>query len=341
MSQLAITFINPRLSTKNVGDLFIEDSVKSIINYDPERSIDIDCRKPLCSRQIDQINQCDAAIIVGTNLWYQHITKANRWMITVDDLKRIKVPFIPFGVGATVHRNANDDFDKESLILLQQIHSQCTEASVRDPKTFKMVKKAGISNVRMTGCPTLYRSLKPSWELQKKNSKNVVVTARKGQDSNIQIILNELRKQKKKPIIAAQKKNDLYCARRRFPFLKAGPEVLYDFNIEPYLSLVENTYGTIGWRLHGNMLHLAHGKPTVFFANCSRVRSFCEAYSLPCIYAEDGEKVTEVDLIKAVDHLLTADIFSAFPSRYAEFYQEMIKFLESNGLAHNLDNTSY
>ncbi|MBN1142246.1 MAG: polysaccharide pyruvyl transferase family protein [Deltaproteobacteria bacterium] len=332
----SIAFINPRVSTNNVGDYFIEDSVKKIVDYDPANSIDIDPRKPLSVKDIENINKCDAAIIVGTNLWYRHISKENRWMISTDDLKKIKVPFIPFGVGATLHRGEIGEFDKESVSLLQQIHGQCVEASVRDPRTFEMVKKAGIDNVRMTGCPTLYRSLKRNWELQRVESNDVVVTTRKGQDTNFKIIMNELRKRKKNPIIAAQKKTDLFCGRRRFPFFTAGPEVLYDFKIEPYQKLVQNTYGAIGWRLHGNMLHLAHGKPTVFFANCSRILSFCEAFSLPCIYAEDGESIAKSDLIQAVGHLMAADIFSAFPARYSEFFLEMVKFFERNGIAHNL-----
>lgn len=335
MSQ-AIAFINPRLSTNNVGDYFIEDSAKRLIAYDKERSIDIDPRRPLRAGDIDRINECDAAVIVGTNLWYKSIYKPNRWMISVEELRRIKIPFIPFGVGATLHRHDSDEFDAESIALLKQIHGQCVEGSVRDPQTFEMLMKAGVSNIRMTGCPTLYRSLKSSWQLNKKSVTDVVVTVRKGQDSNIKIILDELRRSGVTPIIAAQKKQDLYCARRRFPFFKDSPEALYEFNIEPYQRLVDEAYGAIGWRLHGNMFHLAHGNPAVFFANCSRVKSFAEAFSLPCIYAEDGEKVAKRDLISSVEHLLAADIFSSFPARYAEYYLEMAKFLEANGIAHNL-----
>lgn len=337
MSQ-AIAFINPKVSTTNVGDFFIEDSVKRIVAHDPERSIDIDPRQPLKAGDIDRINRCDAAVIVGTNLWYRSIAKPKRWMITVEELKQIKVPFIPFGVGATLHRGESDRFDESSVALLKQIHSQCEEGSVRDPQTFEMLTKAGISNVRMTGCPTLYRSLNPQWEVRKKPAKTVVVTVRKGQDANIKIIIDELRRRDREPIIAAQKKRDLYCARRRFPFFQAGPEALYEFNLEPYQQLVDSAYGAIGWRLHGNMFHLAHGNPTVFFANCSRVRSFADAFSLPCIYAEDGEKVAEKDLIRSVEHLLAADTYSNFPARYAEVYQEMVVFFERNGLTHNLQN---
>jgi hypothetical protein len=118
--------------------------------------------------------------------------------------------------------------------------------------------------------------------------------------------------------------------------LQSPPQALYKFELAPYLELVDRACGAIGWRLHGNMLHLAHGNPTVFFANCSRVLSFSEAFALPCIYAEDGEKIAPKVLADSVEHLLAADIYSAFPSRYAEYYLEMSKFLDCNGITHNL-----
>ena len=42
-----LAFINPKLSTRNVGDLFIEDAVKRILSYDAAESIDIDPRQPI------------------------------------------------------------------------------------------------------------------------------------------------------------------------------------------------------------------------------------------------------------------------------------------------------
>jgi len=339
MSQ-SIAFINPRVSTSNVGDYFIEDSIKRIIDYDPEKSVDIDPRKPLTPEDIEKINHCDFAIVVGTNLWYTQIIKENRWMISINDLKTIKIPFIPFGVGTTLHRGEDDMFNKESSYILFQIHSQCVESSVRDPRTFDRIRKMGITNVRMTGCPTLYHSLKSHWNLRKKNSEFVTLTVRKGQDSNVSVIVKELRKAGKKPIIAAQKKHDLFCARRRFPFIAGGLNSIYRFDIVPYLDLVEKTYGAIGWRLHGNMLHLAYGNPTMFFANCSRVRSFCEAFSLPCIYVEDGEKASGKDLAKAVGHFLEADVFADFATHYNLYYAEMSAFLNRNNITHHLTANS-
>ena len=100
----AIAFINPAVSTENVGDLFIVDSLKRIVDYDPDRSFDVDPRKPLGPDVIARINRdADAAVICGTNLWYKRMPKPGRWMLSLDDLRAIKVPIIPLGVGTTRH----------------------------------------------------------------------------------------------------------------------------------------------------------------------------------------------------------------------------------------------
>ncbi|MBW6431839.1 polysaccharide pyruvyl transferase family protein [Patescibacteria group bacterium] len=333
-----IAFINPRLSTSNVGDFFIESSIKTILKYDTVNSIDIDPRKPLSNQDIENINKCDTAVILGTNLWYQCITKPGRWMIGIEDLKKISIPFIPLGVGTTQHKGEENTFrfEEESLTLIKEIHNRCVESSSRDPRTYETLQKAGIKNTRMTGCPTLFRSLDSEWKLNIKKTDKVVLTARKGHDHNIDIIIKELIKRNKKPIIAAQKKNDLYCARRRFPSFKKEVESIYEFNIEPYKNLVDQAYGAIGWRLHGNMFHLAHGNPTMFFANCSRCLSFSEAFDLPCIYAEDKEIIKKADLINSVERFLDADYFSGFKVKYSLYYKELSDFLSKNGLDHNL-----
>ncbi len=83
-------------------------------------------------------------------------------------------------------------------------------------------------------------------------------------------------------------------------------------------------------------MHLSAGKPVSFFANCSRADSFCEAFSLPRVYAEDGETISEEELISAIERLQSSAAFDAFAKQYRHFYEETVKFLTLNGLPHNL-----
>src|SRR5688572_30952727 len=110
-----IAFINPALSTENVGDLFIVDSLKRILVHDTQRSFDVDPRKPITQADIDRMNSADAVVIAGTNLWYKRMPKPGRWTFSLADLEQVRVPIIPFGVGTTRHADDDNEFEPETL----------------------------------------------------------------------------------------------------------------------------------------------------------------------------------------------------------------------------------
>src|SRR5262245_16065670 len=68
-----IAFLHPSLTTENGGDLFIAESAKRILVFDPQASFDVDPREPLSTADIDRINHVDAAVILGTNLWHRKL----------------------------------------------------------------------------------------------------------------------------------------------------------------------------------------------------------------------------------------------------------------------------
>jgi len=332
----AIAFINPRLTTTNVGDLFIEDSVKRLLKFDPAQSIDIDPRKPITRLEIEQINRRDAAVIVGTNLWYRSLCRPGRWCFTAEQLKQIRVPIIPFGVGTTRHAGEDNGFDAETLEQLRIIHDRCELGSARDRRTAEVLAEAGIRNVVLTGCPTLYRSLKPRWRLDwRPDRRRVVLTVRYGQRRNVRRLVRILREMGLQPIVAAQQRRDVFL-RRSLPLLQRRVPTVFRFELRPYLHLIEHTRGAIGWRLHGNMLHLAAGKPAVFFANCSRAHSFCETFGLPCELVPDGESLSGKRLLAAAERLFDPACFEPLAQSYVYYRAEMVRFLEANHLAHHL-----
>jgi hypothetical protein len=330
-----IAFINPAVSTENVGDLFIVDSLKRILDFDAGRSFDVDPRKPIGREIIERINRdADAAVICGTNLWYKRMPKPGRWMLTLDDLRAIKVPIVPWGIGTTRHSDDDNDFEPDTLAQIQTIHASCALGSARDVRTAEVLEQAGIKNVSMTGCPTLFGSLAPTWSLRRKPAaKKVVVTVRKGAAKNVRRLLKELTRRGFEPVIAAQQAPDNFLAK---PLLRKSWPTLYEYNIRPYLDLVEEAVGAIGWRLHGNMIHLARGNPAILFSNCSRGESFCETFGLPVTPSPDHVELPEGKIVEMVDRLLDPATFAVLPRTYAEHRQTMARFLDANGLRHHL-----
>lgn len=332
-----IAFINPAVSTENVGDLFIVDSLKRILVHDREHSFDVDPRQPISRKDIERINaEADAAVICGTNLWYKRMPKPGRWTFGLDDLNAIKAPVIPLGVGTTRHSDADNDFEPETLAQIRRIHESCAVGSARDWRTAEVLNAAGIKNVSMTGCPTLYRSLEPAWNLRSKpGARKVVVTVRKGAARNVRKLLHVLTRGGLEPVIAAQQDPDNFLA-RPIPLIRKAWPTLYQFDMKPYADLVDEAAGAIGWRLHGNMIHLAHGNPAVLFSNCSRGESFCQTFGLPRVPSPDHVDLPDGLIEEMVQRLLDPATFAALPRRYAEHRQTMARFIEANGLRHNL-----
>lgn len=333
-----IAFINPAVSTENVGDLFIVDSLKRILVHDRARSFDVDPRKPIAARDIERINaEADAAVICGTNLWYKRMPKAGRWMFSLEDLKAIRAPIVPLGVGTTRHADDDNGFEPETLAQIRRIHESCAVGSARDGRTAEVLHAAGVTNVQMTGCPTLYRSLEPQWKLRRKpGAKKVVVTVRKGAARNVRKLLNVLTSRGLEPVIAAQQDPDNFLAGRSIPLVRKAWPTLYEYEMRPYMALVDEAVGAIGWRLHGNMIHLAHGNPAILFSNCSRGESFCATFGLPQVPSPDHVDLSDARIEEMVDRLLDPGTFAALPARYAEHRSAMARFIEANGLRHNL-----
>lgn len=329
------TFVNPALTTTNVGDLFIEDGIRRILAIPPENTLNVDPRIPLTHPLIDQINQTRAAVILGTNLWYHTLFKPGRWMWTLTDLKKIRVPIIPLGIGTTRHLGEDNSFDSETASILRHIHENCEASSVRDMRTAEALEAAGIRNVILTGCPTLFRSLQPRWTCQRNpEAESITLTVRHGQKPGARMLGKLIDRLGYRPVVAAQQKKDQFL--KRIGVIPGGVPTLFKFDIRPYLDLVSRSCGAIGWRLHGNMLHLSAGRPAVFFANCSRVQSFCETFGLPWVDAPDHRPVS-MDRVAAPLRELFADApFRVFAVRYAHYYRELARFLSLNGLPHHL-----
>lgn len=332
----ALAFINPSISTRNIGDIFIEDAAKRILVYDPANSVDIDPRQPLTDEQIDRINATDAAVIVGTNLWYRNLTQRSGWRISLEQLRRIRVPVIPLGVGTTRHAGDDNGFDPDALVHLRRVHDSCTMASVRDQRTAEALCQNGIRNVMMTGCPTLYRRLEPRWWLRMRPElRQATVTVRLGQRSNVWRLLRLLKARGLSVVVAAQQVKDHFI-RSWLPWRPRPAITLFERRLEPYLELAESSVGAIGCRLHGNMLQLAQGNPVFFLANCSRAQSFCESFRLPCLYCPDRRTLSTSQLATAIEQWLDPATYATLPERFAHYRAVMASFLDANGLEHRL-----
>ena len=95
---MKVSIFTAAINGDNAGDAIIESAVVRLLKG--EKFLRFPLTSPLNDDDIAAINTTDVAIICGTNL-YQHVFACN---LTIDIVRRIIVPIIPFGIGTKIGR---------------------------------------------------------------------------------------------------------------------------------------------------------------------------------------------------------------------------------------------
>lgn len=100
----------------------------------------------------------------------------------------------------------------------------------------------------------------------------------------------------------------------------------FSLDLGDYLEAFQALSLMTGFRLHGNLLALSQGVPCVFWVYDQRTLDICETLSIPFRYIQDVGKPFE---------WTTVD-YSELKIKYSYYYGETRRFLDLNGLKHNL-----
>jgi hypothetical protein len=109
--------------------------------------------------RLDELNNCNAVILAGGPA-FQPTLYPGIYPL-VDDLRKIRVPVIAFGLGWKGHPGDKLTeqlyrFTPDSRPLLDRLRSQNIPVSCRDPPTVRILARQGVSNTVMTGDPAWY-----------------------------------------------------------------------------------------------------------------------------------------------------------------------------------------
>lgn len=166
---------------KNIGDYLIGDRAKSLLKeFVDDDILELDRFKDL-TPHLDQINSSRALILCGGPAYDEDIYPGIYPL--VNDLSRIKVPIIPFGLGWSgkpIFQPKAFTFKPEALDFIQSIHSKIEKSSCRDIVTEKILNNQGIKNVIMTGCPVWYSLPDIGKKAKNTTIKKIVVTTPAG-----------------------------------------------------------------------------------------------------------------------------------------------------------------
>jgi polysaccharide pyruvyl transferase WcaK-like protein len=85
----------------------------------------------------------------------------------------------------------------------------------------------------------------------------------------------------------------------------------------------------LGYRLHGNLMALANGVPSVYFTYDSRTSEFVETFKIPA-FDVFGDKPFSLEAY------WDQSLFERFNRAYHAGWREMRTFLEENGMPHRM-----
>ena len=170
-----VSILNTSISSNNLGDYIIMDSVKKELNDIMPDSffVELQTHDKLGKVSYKNLKKSNLSIVGRTNLLSSNMNSYNQWKIGLIDSIFLK-DVILMGVGWWQYQKDPNLYTKT---LLRRVLSKKFFHAVRDNYTKRKLESIRISNVINTGCPTMW-NLTPDHckKIPKIKSNNVVCT---------------------------------------------------------------------------------------------------------------------------------------------------------------------
>jgi hypothetical protein len=344
----------------NIGDAFVHDSSLKLLDYDRVDPLEI---RSADEAAIARANaEYDYCFLRGSNYLHAQMN----WQATAEVLTKLKIPVLAFGVGAQAPAHGRLELSPESVRVWRLIADSCVSVGVRGDYTAEVLWEIGVRNVRVIGCPTLFRRRDPqlridlppletirrvAFTLRREVSATYARDIKRYLDLQKQVIL-DLADRFPELVVSAQgeieeKKLVIGTPEQGAEALEQldkagwldGPEgrltalyrdhLFYSDVVADYDALVRQQQLTLGYRLHGNLIALANRVPSIYFTYDSRTAEFAETFKIPAFDVFAGEPFD-------LEHYWDQAKFERFNRAYRHGWREMVAFLDENGIAHRL-----
>jgi hypothetical protein len=105
--------------------------------------------------------------------------------------------------------------------------------------------------------------------------------------------------------------------------------LFYSDVVAEYDAISRKQQLVLGYRLHGNLISLANGVPSIYFTYDSRTAEFVQTFNIPAYDVFSGKSFE-------LEAYWEQSLFERFNRAYYRGYREMRAFLEENGIAHRM-----
>lgn len=290
----------------------------------------------------------DAIVIPGSN-YIQKVETSFLSNNIASLLERYDLPCVLIGVGAQM--NLEDKVFPRTREILARLSERCASIGVRGELTAEILRKAGIRNVDVIGCPSVFYSLKPDFRLEKEArlpAEKKVALNTEYQKPGVRFLLQLMRKQN--TVLIMQNEPVFWYDKASHPFAveafsrekmrRVMPELVWQdfrimrkylennsvifFNVGEWMAFLrENCAMSFGTRFHGNMVALQAGVPAVWIKHDTRTSELLELLKLPTFKLSG-----EIDFEKIYEGADYEPFNVAYPALYANY----LDFLHKNGL---------
>lgn len=318
--------LNEKLSllSDNTGNILFWNSINRLFNPDI-----------ISFGSLEKVKEYEKIIL--TNLiWI-------RENVEFDYLEKIildnpNTAFIPMSVGLQCSEFKEDfSFGKSVIRILDNIQKKAV-IGVRGEYTAKQLRKNGITNIQIIGCPSMYY-----W-----NNPNLKILSTINEPKNLTCNF-------KSSPFEFQKFNEIdssflkYCCDRNALFVEQikiadnvknleteGDKKIYHwlkehlgifYNFEEWIYALRNYDFSLGSRFHGNVIALQAGMKSLFLVVDSRTKEMIDFFNLPSITP------SEFDSKKDLSYYYKLADYSKFNENYPKLFKNFLIFLKKNGLS--------
>ena len=313
---------------------------------------------------IDRLNaEYDYVFLRGSN--YVHAEM--NWSKAAEVLRRLKLPVIAFGIGAQAPVSGKLELSEDTKTVLKLISDSTASLGVRGTYSAEVLNDLGIRNVRIIGCPTAFRNNDPNLAIRLpplEQVKTAGVTLRrevsktyaqdikryltfhrdlvKAMADRFEVTLmsqGEAEEKKlalgtpeQKAAAMAALEDNAWASSWYLDEQVSGlyrSRMFYSDIVADYERLVRGLDLVLGYRLHGNLMALANGTPSIYFTYDSRTVEFADTFKIPSIDVFAGQD------FRLEEHWVQAR-FDRFNAAYAQVYRAMSAFLSENRVDHKM-----
>lgn len=280
-----ILLLNPAISSFNLGDHIIYDSVKKELKNILKEAFTVEVSTHLpVSKWLKKSRDFDLSFVCGSNLLRGKMNSSFRqWDINMHSTKYLQ-PSILMGVGWWQYGDEPNFYTKQ---LYKRVLSSSKIHSVRDSYTLSQLKKIGITNVLNTACPTMWKLDRIHCsKIPQEKSNDVIFTLTDYNQDSVQdtLMIEILISSYRNIFFWPQGSNDLsYLYSLKIDFSKVE---IINPSLKDYDDILKLKIDYVGTRLHAGIRALQHKRRTIIIGIDNRAIEKQKDFNIVCILRE-------------------------------------------------------